>query len=181
MDDNFENPIDEQEPTTEPKKIEDNTAWYFVIFLSFLMLWGYLVSLFKSEEKPKRTRTPEKIQKKVVQEMYGVDKHTLGKWVAHFCDPSGLSYETYKKRRRLAVEEYLYLQSCLGLPTDETPVRTKGSIADIADSHTDTLRAWVIENIEKFNFPIETYDALNVFPPLIAHQILEAFDRTIAY
>jgi hypothetical protein len=64
-----------------------------------------------------------------------------------FCDPSILSYETYKKRRRLVEEEYLHVLACLGIQTDETPVMTKGIIADIAESHTDTLRAWVIQNI----------------------------------
>lgn len=111
--------------------------------------------------------------------MYRVDKQTLGKWVQHFCDPSVLSYDIYKKRRRLAVEEYDYLISCFGTPTEEIPNRLKGEIADKGDSHTDTLRAWVIQNIDKFGFSIETYDALNVFPPLIAQQISESFTPNI--
>jgi hypothetical protein len=181
MDDNFDEPIKEQEPINEPKKNGDNTAWYFFLFLAFLTFLGWLFSHFKWGETRKRTRTPSKIQKEDVRKMYDVDKHTLGKWVKYFCDPSVLSYETYKKRRRLTGEEYFYLSSCLGLPTKEMPVRLKGEIADVADSDTDTLRTWVMQNIDKFDFPIEAYDALNVFPPLIAHQILEAFDRTFVY
>ena len=77
-------------------------------------------------------------------------------------------------------EEFIHILACLGVRTDETPVMTKGIIADTADSHTDTLRTWVIENIDEFDFSIETYDALNVFPPLIAHQILEGFSRPIS-
>jgi hypothetical protein len=178
MDDNFEQPNNEQEPITNPKKIENSTAWYFVVFLAILLLLSWIVSLFKSKKK---TRTPDKIQKEEVQKMYDVNKRTLGKWVMHFCDPSVLSYDTYKKRRRLTAEEYLYLLSRLGLKTDETPVMSKAEIADAADSHTNTLRNWVIQNIHEFDFSIEAYDTLNVFPPLIAHQILTAFDPTIVY
>jgi hypothetical protein len=121
------------------------------------------------------------MQKDEVCKMYVIDKQTLGKWVKYFCNPSVLSYETYKKRRRLTSGEYLHLLVSLGVRTDETPVMSKGAIADSADSHTDTLRSWVIQNIDKLDFSIEAYDALNVFPPLIAQQILDAFDRTFVY
>jgi hypothetical protein len=174
MDDNFEKPINEQEPTTEPKKNEDSKAWYFVAFLAFLLFLGWFVSLFNSKKKK---RTPDKVQKEDVLKMYKVNKRTLGKWVTHFCDPSVLSYETYNKRRRLTGGEYFYLVSCLGLNTDETLVMSKAEIAGAANIHTNTLRNWVIQNIDKFDFPIETYDALNIFPPLIAHQILTSFNR----
>jgi heme/copper-type cytochrome/quinol oxidase subunit 2 len=179
MDDNFEKPINEQEPITEPKKNEDNTAWYIVIGIAIIAFFVYLLSLFKLGEKRKRTRTPDKVQKEEILKSYGVNKRTLGKWVMLFCDPSVLSYETYNKRRRLTGEEYFYLLSRLGLNTDETPVMTKVEIAGATNNHTNTLRNWVIQNIHEFDFPIETYDALNIFPPLIAHQILTSFNRTI--
>lgn len=181
MDDNFEKPINEQEPITEPKKPEDNMAWYILIWFAVITFIFCLLSQFKSGEKRKRTRTPPKIQKEEVQKMYRVDKQTLGKWVAHFCAPSVLSYETYKKRRRLTGEEYFHLSACLGIRTDETPEMSKAEIADAANSHTNTLRSWVILNIHEFSFSIEAYDALNVFPPLIAHQILTSFNQTIVY
>jgi hypothetical protein len=180
MNDNFEKPQDGQKTTQESKKAQDNPVWYILLFLAFLVFLKWLSSLFQSDEKRKRTRTPDKLQKEDLRKLYGVDKHTLGKWVEYFCDPSVLSYETYKKRRRLVEEEYLHILASLGIQTDETPVMTKGIIADIAESHTDTLRAWVIQNIDEFNFSIATYDALNVFPPIIAHQILEGFNRPIS-
>ncbi len=179
MDDNFEQPNNEREPITEPKKPEDNKAWYIAIGIAIIAFFVYLFSLFKLGEKRKRTRTLDKVQKEEVLKSYKVNKRTLGKWVTHFCDPSVLSYETYNKRRRLTGEEYFYLLSRLGLNTDETPVMSKAEIASAANTHTNTLRNWVIQNKNAFDFPIGTYDALNIFPPLIAHQILTSFNRTI--
>ncbi len=106
MDNNFDEPIKEQEPS-QPQK-EDNKTWYFFLFLLFIWAGNYIYNLFTSKEKRKRTRTPDKMQKEDVCKMYQVDKQTLGKWVKYFCNPSVLSYETYKKRRRLMGEEYLH-------------------------------------------------------------------------
>lgn len=167
----------------EPKDSENpqkNNNYDWEKIIPFILLGGFLVWLFYWVSNLFK-RIPHKIQKEDLLTSYGVNKKTLAKWVQYFCDPKILSLETYHKKRRLTLEESLHLISCLGIKSDEMDVRGKVGIADIVDSDTDTLRRWVIENGHSIGLSIDAYNALNVFPPLIAYNLLNAYDSSFAY
>ncbi len=158
---------------SDTKTNANNWLWAIVIFVVVCaVMWICTQGKAAKEKIKKRVRTNKSFQKAELCVHYKVDKKTLAKWVELFC---GENLKDYKNRRRLTDKEMALIYLRFGFNCDESPVMSKATIADLSDSHTDTLRRWVIQNGASFGVSIEAYDTVNVFPPLIAHLIFKGF------
>jgi hypothetical protein len=148
-----------------PKK--ETTNW-LIIFV--ILIITFLVTNFR-KVVPKKSKT----DKGVLFKEYGVNKRTFTKWIEYFCDPKILPIETYRNKRRLSEFELAHIYESLGVPSEETPVLSKGQIIALAEGDYKSLRGSVLSYSDKYGISKEVYDALKVFPPRISHNILAQY------
>lgn len=106
--------------------------------------------------------------------LYGVDKKTLNKWVAHFCP--AIDTQDFKRRRKISPEMFHRIVQTLGEPDGGANVLRKNQIIVASESSYPVVRQFVRMFPEKCSFTLEVYDKLSAFPPLIARSLLNALE-----
>lgn len=119
----------------------------------------------------KRTFTKASLRKP-----YKVDDETFNKWVFYFCYTNVADYNYYLSKRKFNYYEHGHIIECLGEPTEETAVMTKGEIAGVEKDINDNVYRGVRNSMRKAK-PIsyEAYHKLNVFPPKISKMLYGHF------
>jgi hypothetical protein len=158
------NPMTKQKKQP-PKK--ENTNW-LIIFVFFII--AFLVTAYR-KVVPEKNKT----DKGILFKQYGVNKRTFTKWVEYFCDPNILPIEIYSNKRRLSESELAHIYESLGVPSETTPVLSKGQIVDLAAGDYKSLRDGVLSYSDKYGISKKAYDTLNVFPPRISDSILKQY------
>jgi hypothetical protein len=148
-----------------PKKEDNNWLFIFVLFIVTFLVAAYYKVV------PQKSKT----DKDVLFKQYGVNKRTFTKWIEYFCDPNILPIETYRNKRRLSESELAHIYESLGVPSEDTPVLSKGQIVALADGDYKSLRGGVFSHSDKYGISKEAYDALIVFPPRISQDILKQY------
>lgn len=166
------------ENTTEPQKEENNYHTPLILLLLFCLaigLWHWLKSLAQKTPIEKEVL----IEKKVLLNVYKVNKRTFLKWVHFFCITDVEQFAIYCAKRKITESEYNHIISCLGEPSDTMPVRNKDEIVDHTEGSYETLRSDILDNLDEVGISKKIYDSLNMFPPLIAFRIRNSYQRNM--
>ena len=145
-------------------KSNDNNNWMIVIIIG-IFIW--LKHLFSAPTNY--------YSKSDLAKLYSVDIKTLNKWIAVFCNPEELPYDSYKSKRKLPQKMRDYIVDCLGEPTAEMPVLSKIQIITDMDEMRGNeyrgARNTIRKNAKETGISPEVYAMFNVFPPKIARLI----------
>ncbi|MBL7818914.1 MAG: hypothetical protein JNL70_28195 [Saprospiraceae bacterium] len=162
------NITDKDEPVEETHSDKRNLiAW---IILCVLIALGILSGVYHRWVK-KNT----KVYKGVLIEKYGVHKKTFAKWMRWIYFQDENKFQEYTKKKKLSQFEIEEIINFFGEPTPTMSILTKGKIIGDRDGTYETLRSTVLHFSDKIGLSIEAYDAIDVFPPLIAQRILKHY------
>lgn len=142
-------------------------AWMMVFAL---FMWGIFRSLYHIWVK-KNT----KVYKGVLIEKYAVDKKTFAKWMGWIYFQDKNEFKDYIQKKKLSQFEIEEIIEFFGEPTPIMPILKKGQIIKDKNGSYETLRSTVLKFSDEIGLSIEAYDALDIFPPLIAQRILKRF------
>lgn len=173
----MENTTDTQEPEEEKLNAPSEQKPWWQTFFAWILV-AALIAAFWSYLNGKKTKEVL-IEKKVLLDVYKVNKRTFLKWVHFFCYTDAKQFATYCTKRKITESEYNYIISCLGEPTDAMPVRNKGEIVDHTEGSYETLRSNILDNLDEVGISKRVYDSLNMFPPLIAFRIRSSYQRNM--
>lgn len=147
----------------EPNKSNNTNNPILWLIIIFILLFRGGKSLF----------TQKVYTKKYVADLYKIDYKTLAKWVNSFAPNL---FNNYSKISKISTLEYYALINAFGDITEEYKVLTKKQIAEYCDSDKRTLRNCIIKNSAHFGIDVDTYNALDKFPPRIVEQIIKAYN-----
>ena len=164
----MENIKEKDEPIKETHSDMRNPIAWVILFI--LLAWGILSSLYHRWVK-KNT----KVYKGVFVEKYGVNKKTFAKWMQWIYFQDEAQFKSYTQKKKLSLLEVDQIVEFFGEPTPTMAILTKGKIIEDCNGSYETLRITVSKFSDKIGLSIEAYDALDVFPPLIAQGILKHY------
>jgi len=139
---------------------------FWVIVLVSIFLLVYLTS-FK-----KYTWLSSKVNKGKLIALYRVDGRTFKKWIKYFVP---LLIDKFQTKQKLTALEVLMIFQYLGLPSEETPVLSKGMIVQKGEGNYRSLRESIALNNHLWPIENEAFKKLSVFPPLVCQQLLEVY------
>lgn len=108
--------------------------------------------------------------------LYRIDKKTLNKWVARFCQHIVDPLE-FKCRRKIPGELFQRLVQTLGEPKQDKGAFRKKDIVESAGSSYSVVRAFVGVFSERLLLTREDYDHLSTLPPSVAQRLLHALEE----
>jgi hypothetical protein len=170
----MENITDTQEPEKEKSEAPSGQQYWWQNPLILTLLFAFIVGIFHFFFNRKKSKEVQ-IEKRVLYEMYGIDKKTLAKWINIFCCKYDFQFEYYKNKRKLPKSEFDEIVAILGEPCAETPVMNKKQIVTLTEASYESLRDCIIKYPQKMGISIEVYDSLSRFPPSISKHIIKHF------
>lgn len=169
----MENTTDTQKSEEEKSEASSEQKSWWQGFIAFVIIAAFLGAIWHYFNKKKSKEV--QIEKRVLYQMYDIDKKTLAKWVSLFCCKQDFSYGYYKKKRKLSKSEFDKIVAILGEPSEETPVMNKSQIVTLTEGSYETLRDCIIKYPNQIGISIDIYDALSVFPPSVSKKIVKHF------
>jgi hypothetical protein len=169
----MENISGTQEPEKEKSEAPSKQRYWWENLFIFIILCTFIAAIFRYLN-PKKSKEVQ-VEKRVLYEMYGIDKKTLAKWIHLFCCKYDFQFEYYKNKRKLPKSEFDEIVAILGEPCAETPVMHKKQIVTLTEASYESLRDCIIKYPQKMGISIEVYDSLSRFPPSISKQIIKHF------
>jgi hypothetical protein len=164
----MENMEDKNEPPENTSSDKRNPiAWIVAIFL---IIWGLGSLLYHWW-----VEQYAKVYKGVLIVKYGVNKKTFAKWMRWIYYQDEEKFQDYTKKKKLPKYEIDNIIKFFGEPTLTMPVLTKGQIIKDEEGTYESLRGTVQKYSDEIGLSIEAYDAIDIFPPLIAKRILEYY------
>lgn len=164
----MENDKDKNEPEDNVHSHKPNLIALIILF--FVLAWGILSALYE-----RWVKKSTKIYKGVLIEKYAVDKKTFAKWMDWIYFQDKNEFKSYIQKKKLSLFEIEEIINFFGEPTPAMPILSKGKIIKDNGGSYETLRSTVLKFSDEIGLSIEAYDALDIFPPLIAQRILKHF------
>lgn len=116
-----------------------------------------------------------RLPKKLLVDLYGVDKKSFNKWVNHFCKDIIPDMDAYKRRRTVSLYEYILIVCHFGKPS-HYPILTKKEIVEKGDGTYYSLRECIKRHPLFFGLPsYEAFRNMQKFPPKISKRIMEQY------
>lgn len=164
----MENIKDKDEPVENTASDKRNFIGWIVFFI--IIIFGVFPLIYQWWVK-----RHTKVYKGILIEKYGVNKKTFAKWMRWIYFQDEVKFQDYTKKKKLPKFEIDKIVDFFGEPTPTMPILKKGQIIKDQDGTYETLRGTVLKYSNKIGLSIEAYDALDIFPPLIAKRILEHY------